>query len=187
MTTAKPTITPPAVQTARTLLRLYAVRVIFSLIWVAAMFLVGIPTPGIGMLLLVIYPAWDAVATFIDIQANRGARSQTLQYVNLGISILTTLALALALSSGISAMIVVFGVWALLAGLIQLAVALYRRRELGGQWPMILSGAQSGLAGVSFILMAGSPMVGLSSLAGYSAFGAFYFLLAAIRLFQQTR
>jgi len=38
------------------------------------------------------------------------------------------------------------------------------------------------LAGSAFIAMANSPTMGISSLAGYSAFGAFYFLLAAIRL-----
>jgi hypothetical protein len=38
------------------------------------------------------------------------------------------------------------------------------------------------LAGVSFIAMAHSPNMGIVNLAGYSAFGAFYYLLAAIRL-----
>jgi uncharacterized membrane protein HdeD (DUF308 family) len=76
----------------------------------------------------------------------------------------------------------VFGVWAFIAGLIQLVLGLRRRKELGGQWPMIISGAQSMLAGISLFLLAHSPSMGINNLAGYSAFGAFYFLLAAIRL-----
>jgi hypothetical protein len=47
---------------------------------------------------------------------------------------------------------------------------------------MILSGGQSVIAGASFIAMAQSPTMGILNLAGYSAFGAFYFLLAAFRL-----
>jgi hypothetical protein len=38
------------------------------------------------------------------------------------------------------------------------------------------------LAGCAFIAMAHKPNQGISTLAGYAAFGAFYFLLAAIRL-----
>jgi len=37
-------------------------------------------------------------------------------------------------------------------------------------------------ADISFFLLAHSPSMGINSLAGYSAFGAFYFLLAVIRL-----
>lgn len=47
---------------------------------------------------------------------------------------------------------------------------------------MIISGGQSMLAGVVFIVTAHKPNQGINSLAGYAAFGAFYFLLAAFRL-----
>jgi uncharacterized membrane protein HdeD (DUF308 family) len=69
-----------------------------------------------------------------------------------------------------------------LTGLIQLLLGLRRRRELGGQWPMILSGGQSMLAGVLFVVQAHDPTKGIINLAGYSAVGAIYFLIAALRL-----
>lgn len=41
---------------------------------------------------------------------------------------------------------------------------------------------QQMLAGVSIYLQAHTPGIGMNTLAGYAAFGAFYFLLAAFRL-----
>jgi hypothetical protein len=64
---------------------------------------------------------------------------------------------------------------------------LRRRKEFGGQWPMIISGGQSMLAGGVFILMAHSPSMGISSRAGYAAFGAFSFLLASISLSKMSK
>jgi len=58
---------------------------------------------------------------------------------------------------------------------------------LGGQWPMIISGGQSMLAGGSFIAMANEPNQGITTLVGYAAFGAFYFLLSAFRLSKTVR
>jgi len=36
--------------------------------------------------------------------------------------------------------------------------------------------------GISFIVLAHAPTMGIVNLAGYSAFGAFYYLLAALRV-----
>ena len=49
------------------------------------------------------------------------------------------------------AVLAVFGAWAILAGLLQFATGLRRWRSYGAQWSMILSGAQSALAGGFFI------------------------------------
>ena len=78
--------------------------------------------------------------------------------------------------------LIIFGIWAILTGLIQLILAIRRRKQLGGQWAMIISSGQSMLGGSSFILLAHAPTSGINSLAGYATFGAFCFLLAAIRL-----
>lgn len=169
-------------QTAQALRTLYFVRAAFSVVWVGLIVLFAKSSPTLTAALLLLYPAWDVLATFGDIRANRGSGSLLPQYVNIGVGSLTTLAVGLALRNGIPAVLIVFGVWAGLAGLIQLLLGLRRRRQLGGQWPMILSGGQSILAGVSFIVTAHDPSKGVLNLAGYSAFGAFYFLLAALRL-----
>ncbi|WP_245975216.1 DUF308 domain-containing protein [Deminuibacter soli] len=133
-------------------------------------------------ILFIIYPVWDAIATYFDIKANPPAASKTPQYVNAAISIITAIAVSIALQKGIPQALQVFGTWAILTGLIQLILGLRRRKQLGGQWPMIISGGQSMLAGIAFIAMAHQPNQGISTLAGYAAFGAFYFLLTAFRL-----
>ena len=76
----------------------------------------------------------------------------------------------------------VFGIWAVLAGLFQLATAVRRWKSYGAQWAMILSGAQSTLAGVVFVKMAGAAPVGIVDVAPYAAFGAFYFLVSTVWL-----
>ncbi len=38
------------------------------------------------------------------------------------------------------------------------------------------------IGGTSFIVLAHDPTMGITSLAGYAAFGALYYLIAAIRL-----
>jgi uncharacterized membrane protein HdeD (DUF308 family) len=169
----------PSAQALRTL---YLVRAAFSLVWVSLLVLVAKSSPMLTATLLLLYPAWDVVATLGDIRANRDAGSRLPQYVNIGVGSLTTLAVGLALGSGLPAVLLIYGVWAGLTGLIQLLLGLRRRRQLGGQWPMILSGGQSILAGISFGVMAHAPTMGVTNLAGYSAFGAAYFLLAAWRV-----
>jgi hypothetical protein len=48
---------------------------------------------------------------------------------------------------------------------------------------MILSGAQSTFAGVMFIIEANAPEApGITAIAPYAAFGAFYFLVSAVWL-----
>ena len=171
-----------AVQTARSLQKLYIIRAAFSVVWVTLVFLFAKTSMEIASVLLIIYPAWDVIGTFLDIRANHNSNSKTPQYTNAAISAVTTVAVGLALQKGIPEALMVFGAWAILTGLIQLVLGLRRRKLLGGQWPMILSGGQSMIAGISFIAMANDPAMGIASLAGYSAFGAFYYLLAAFRL-----
>jgi hypothetical protein len=58
-----------------------------------------------------------------------------------------------------------------------------RRKTYGAQWAMILSGAQSALAGALFAKMAtGTQVDALATVASYAAFGAFYFLVSALWL-----
>jgi uncharacterized membrane protein HdeD (DUF308 family) len=171
-----------ATETARSLRKLYFTRAAFSLVWVILIALFAKTSMGISSVLLIIYPAWDVVGTFLDIRANHSTPSKTPQYVNAVISSITTVAVGIALQKGVPEVLMVFGAWAIGTGLIQLILGLRRRKFLGGQWPMIISGGQSIIGGTSFILLAHDPTKGIISLAGYAAFGAFYYLLAAFRL-----
>jgi uncharacterized membrane protein HdeD (DUF308 family) len=77
----------------------------------------------------------------------------------------------------------VFGAWAILSGLLQLGTAVRRWKQFGAQWAMVLSGAQSALAGAFFIVQASAPMPpAVVKVAGYAAVGAFYFLVSAVWL-----
>jgi len=65
----------------------------------------------------------------------------------------------------------------------QLLTAVRRWKTNGAQWAMILSGAQSALAGLFFVKMAGgTQVIGIVNVAPYAAFGAFYFLVSALWL-----
>ncbi|RFZ81833.1 hypothetical protein DYU05_18610 [Mucilaginibacter terrenus] len=172
-----------AVITAKSLRKLYFIRAAFSITWVILVALLAKTSATAASVLLVIYPVWDIVGTFLDIRANQGNSSSKLpQYINAAISTVTAVAAGIALQKGVPEALIVFGVWAIATGLIQFILGLHRRKVLGGQWPMIISGAQSVLAGASFIILAHDPTKGIASLGGYAAFGAFYYLLAAFRL-----
>lgn len=162
----------------------YFLRSAVAFGWVALVVLfsnLGVPALVSGALLL-LYPAWDALANVLDARRSGGLRVNPGQRLNAAISIATTAALAVALGVGGSAGgLFVFGVWALLAGLLQLYVGI-RRRKVGGQVFMMISGAQSALAGVFMTFQAFGKTPSIAQLAPYAAFGGLYFLLSALRL-----
>jgi len=163
--------------------RYYFIRAAFSLVWVAAAAGAANSMGAVIGALLLIYPAWDAVANLIDAQRNGGVGRNPTQAVNAAVSVVTTCAVAVALAASMNAVLGVFGVWAALAGLLQLATAVRRWKTHGAQWPMGLSGVQSALAGGMFLVLANAPEVPrITVIVPYAAFGAFYFLIAAIWL-----
>lgn len=161
----------------------YFVRFAFSAAWVAVAFSIAKNVPALAAVMLVAYPAWDALANFIDARRNGGLAPNKTQSLNLIISAITTVAVFVALADSMNSVLAVFGIWAVLSGLFQLATAVRRWKSYGAQWAMILSGAQSALAGVFFVKMAGAAApVAIVDIAPYAAFGAFYFLVSAIWL-----
>jgi len=168
---------------ASALRQYYFLRAGVAAVWVIAAFTIGSASPAIGAGLLISYPAWDAIANGLDARSNGGFRANPPQAMNVAISLLAALGMIGALPVGINAMIGVFGVWAVLAGLLQLITGVRRWGAYGAQWAMILSGAQSVLAGVFFVLQAQGPAaLSIASVAGYAGFGAFYFLVSALWL-----
>jgi hypothetical protein len=161
----------------------YFARAAFSIVWVAAAFALGDNMFPIAAALLLIYPTWDAVANLVDAQRNGGLKRNPTQALNAAASVAVTVAVAIALAMSMNAVLGVFGVWATLSGLLQLATGIRRRKTSGAQWPMILSGAQSAVVGFTFLKLAvGSEVPGVADVAPYAAFGAFYFLLSALWL-----
>lgn len=168
---------------ATSLRTLYFVRFGFAVVWaVLTVVLAKALSPG-AVALLVIYPLFDVAAAVVDFRSSGTTRPKAPLYLNMGLSLLAAIGLAFAATSGIPGVLRVWGLWAITAGIVQLIVALLRRR-LGGQWAMILSGGISVLAGVSFLLMAGEPNPSLTAIAGYATLGGIFFLISAIRLHQ---
>jgi uncharacterized membrane protein HdeD (DUF308 family) len=178
---------------ARSLRTLYFVRTAFSVVWVALVFaLASTVTTGTkpsvaAIVLLTIYPLWDAAATIFDVRATPSASTHAPQYVNIAVGVVAAVGILISTLSSLTPALVVFGLWAFVSGAVQLFLALRRRKPVGGQWPMIISGGLSVLAGISFIATSGAPKTGLTTLAGYSAFGAFWYLVGAILLIRAAR
>lgn len=167
----------------RWLKQYYFLRALVSAAWVAAAFTVGRQSPAAAAVLLVAYPAWDAVANVLDASRSGGLASNPTQKLNVWVSGATTLAVLAALQASMNAVLAVFGAWAIGAGLLQLGTAVRRWKTHGAQWAMVLSGAQSALAGGFFIFQATTPMVpSIANVAGYAAVGAVYFLVSAVWL-----
>jgi uncharacterized membrane protein HdeD (DUF308 family) len=163
--------------------RYYFARAGFSIVWVVAAFALANSMFAVVGALLLVYPAWDAAANLVDARRNGGARRNPTQILNAAVSTVTTGAVAIAVGMSMNAVLGVFGVWAALAGLFQLATGVRRWKSSGAQWPMILSGAQSAFVGVMFLQQATAPEVpGIAAIAPYAAFGAFYFLVSALWL-----
>ncbi|MBO3747520.1 hypothetical protein J5X84_15690 [Streptosporangiaceae bacterium NEAU-GS5] len=176
------TVTAPGISTtASTLRRLYFVRFAFAIVWALVMFTTDKHLSPLAVTLLVLYPLFDVAAAVIDARASRATGSPTLLYLNVAISLIAAVGLAFAGASGIPAVLRVWGAWAVVAGLIQLIVGV-TRRKMGGQWPMIISGGISVLAGGSFIATATADNPALTSAIGYAIPGAIFFLISAIRL-----
>jgi uncharacterized membrane protein HdeD (DUF308 family) len=173
--------------TARSLRALYYIRAAFNIIWVALITINASASQDTIAILLIIYPLWDVIGTIADILINRGTDSLMPQYVNLAISAVAAIAVAFAIRDGIPNALLVFGIWAIIAGVIQLVTALRRQKQLGAQWPIMISGGQSTIGGLAIILLAHHTTFGLLTLAGYAAFGAFYFLLGAISITKRLR
>ncbi len=162
--------------------KLYFLRFAFAAVWAALLFATADTLGPLSATLLVIYPLFDVACAVVDVRsAKADAGPVRGLYANIALSTLTGIGLAVAATSGIPAVLRVWGAWAVTAGVVQLIVGALRRR-LGGQWAMIASGAVSTLAGASFFAQAGTDDASLSALAGYAFLGGVFFLISALRL-----
>jgi len=160
----------------------YYARAAFSIAWIGVAVTLGFGHPALAAVLLVLYPAWDALANLADGGRSGGILANKPQAFNALASLAVAAAIAAALPD-MHRVLAVFGAWAILSGLLQLAAALRRWKRNGAQWAMILSGAQSALAGAVFIHQAGGPAEpSIATVVGYAGFGAFYFLVSALSL-----
>lgn len=182
-TGASPRTAEPALRT------LYLVRAAFAVGWATVLAVTAHGTDTVGPLLaalLVLYPLVDLVAAVVDRRTSGGAKAAPALVVNMALSALGAVGLGVAATSGTGAVLAVWGAWAVATGAVQLVVAL-RRRALNGQWPMILSGGLSVLAGTGFVVQSAAPGASLVNLAGYATLGGIFFLVSALRLHRHGR
>ena len=168
----------------RSLRNLYFVRTTFQVVWAGSVIMPAIKPPLLAAVLFLLYPLWDVACTVYDLNTfSKSGSSRTSQIIN------TVLGVAAAIGIGLTVFhtpiyaVAIFGVWAFGAGVLQLVAGLIRRKELGsGQWSMILSGAQSALAGIAFTVLGLHDKRHIGDVGGYAIFGALYFLIGGLLL-----
>ena len=172
-----------AIQPGSSLRNLYFTRTLFQVLWAAGIFATALTHPAVAAILMLVYPLWDVACTVFDLRTSgHTGAAKTSQQINAALGLAAAVAIALTAFQHPKYAIVAFGAWALGAGLLQLAVGFIRRKALGGQWAMILSGAQSSVAGVTFLIGGLAGKTTARNIGGYAIFGAFYFLIAGILL-----
>lgn len=165
----------------------YFTRAAVALAWVLAALTMAAHSATIAAVLLVFYPLWDALANVADGVRSGGLGRNRTQLINTIVSLAVAAGIASVLPD-MNLVLGVFGLWAILSGILQLATALPRWKLYGAQWAMVLSGAQSALAGAVFMYQAQTPAVpSIANVIGYAGFGAFYFLVSAISLSVRSR
>ena len=185
MTTATVATSPPSSRAASALRRLYLVRFAFALVWAGLFAATATPVAATSVALLVLYPAFDVAAAVIDMRtSDAGGPSRTALQLNIAISVLAAGALAIV-GADSAAILLVWGIWAIVAGGVQLGVGLIRRR-VGGQLPMMISGGISVLAGAGFAASS-QKADSVTGIAGYAVLGGIFFLVSALRLGRSGR
>jgi uncharacterized membrane protein HdeD (DUF308 family) len=174
------------VAAAPALRRLYVIRFFFAAAWAALLLVSGSDLTTGARVLLFLYPAFDVVAAVVDARSARADGPVKGLYVNIAVSSLTAVGVAVASASGVADVLRVWGAWAVVSGLVQLLVGV-TRRTMGGQWAMIVSGGISVLAGATFFLSASQDDPSLTNLAGYAFLGGIFFLVSAFRLARSPR
>ena len=181
-------VAPDAPRSRDSLRQIAIVRAVLALVWAAALVLVighKVPTTSSGVpiaaaALLASYPVIDVVASIVA-ALGRDASGRLLR-INAAISALAVAAIgATAFGSDAGATLAAFGSWAAVSGVIQLGVAVHRRRTESRQLPMIVSGGLSTIAGISFLAASGMDHAHLATLGGYMALGGLLYLLSAHR------
>jgi uncharacterized membrane protein HdeD (DUF308 family) len=176
------TETPLSSTFGRALRSLYLVRFGFAVVWAVLLFLAAGTTGPVLTILLVVYPLFDAAAVAWQLRAAPASQGpKASEWVNVAVSIAVAIALGVASTVSNAAVLAVWGVWAIGAGIPQLVTAIRNRRS-GGQVAQMLSGGISVLAGGAFLAQGLGGAGAIAGVGGYATLGAVFFLVSAIRL-----
>lgn len=172
--------TPTATGERSPLLRLYLGRGVLAVAWAAAFAGAHDSLDALAVTLLVGYPLIDAVSSLIDRHALPDGSERRITAFNAALSTVAAIAVGIAGASGAAAVLGVFGAWAVVSGAVQLAVGLRRRGpQLGNQWPMLIAGGLSFLAGFFYVAQAAGDDPSLDVLSVYATGGGVFFVIQA--------
>jgi uncharacterized membrane protein HdeD (DUF308 family) len=149
----------------------------YALVW---------PTPALWWITVLfgVYALVDAAAAFLSLLLGHGSMRERWWLGLLGVAGLLT-GLAAILWPDAAALLVVFliATWACISGVLQIAGAVGLRKQIEGEWLLMLSGAISILFGASIFAFAGSaPTVLISIVAAYSLVYGVALIGFAVRL-----
>jgi uncharacterized membrane protein HdeD (DUF308 family) len=167
--------------------QLYLVRGVIAIVWAVIFAMIASSLTAGVIALLVIYPGIDVVASLMDARTHRGTGPGQVQMVNAALSFIALVGIAVASSISAAAVLVAFGAWASVSGIVMLFVAIRRRAQVGHQWAIYFSGGLSTVAGITFASMATAASPKLSSLAGYAGFGGVLFVVSALWLMRGSK
>jgi hypothetical protein len=173
-----------SLNSTRSLRNLYLVRAAFQAVWAATVITAAVRQPQAAAILFLLYPLWDVACTVYDLKtSSKSGSARTSQIINALLGVGATIGIGVTVFHQPIYAVAVFGVWAFGAGLLQLILGLIRRKQLGGgQWAMILSGAQSMIAGVAYLLGGLYDKRHIKDVGGYAIFGALYFFISGMLL-----
>ena len=166
---------------AQTLRQLYVVRFVFALAWAVLLWTTATTVGPWLTPLLVVYPLFDAAAVAWQLRTDDSHEATMSQRLNVVVSVLVAIALGWASTVSIAAALIVWGAWAVGAGIPQLLTAI-RNRRTGGQVPQMLSGGISVLAGLAFLTQGIRGAENIGMVGDYATVGGVFFLISAIRL-----
>ncbi|MFI7386632.1 DUF308 domain-containing protein [Streptomyces sp. NPDC049813] len=170
------------------LLKLYLGRGVLAVVWALVFAGAHEDVDAVAITLLVVYPLIDAVCSLIDLRATPGGAERRVTAFNGVLSAMAAVAIGVAGAGGEGPVLHVFGAWAVLSGLAQVAVGARRRGpEFGKQWPTLLSGGLSFLVGIAYNIQAAGENPSLDVLSVYATGGGVWFVLQALLLAWRSR
>jgi uncharacterized membrane protein HdeD (DUF308 family) len=173
-------------------MQLFLIRGLVAIVWAAVFVAVSDSdsvTAGVSVaagVLVVVYPLIDVAGSLFDARSQRGSARRVL-LAGAAVSAVAAAALVVAATGSVADVLVVFGVWAIVSGAAQFVVALRRRAQLGGQWPMLLAGVGSVGFGIAFVIASTGSDPMLNMLAIYAAGGGIDFVVQAWLLARRRR
>jgi hypothetical protein len=149
-----------------------------AIVWAAAFATVSNSITTTSVVLLVLYPVIDLIASAATARQQYGSTGLLLE-INASVGWVAATALGIGAAADPAKLICVLGLWAVVTGGMQLVLAIRRPAALGDTWPMVTAGALSIISGIAFAAMAATDAPRLGVVALYAAGAGTLFVIQA--------